>query len=88
MYHHPALRRYWFLTQLLTLALLLLWLLLSVGLPLWAEQLNQFTLFSFPLGFLLSAQFTVIAYILILICYAGVMERLDHRFRVAEEEDE
>jgi putative solute:sodium symporter small subunit len=51
-----------------------------------ARELNQVTIFGFPLGFYMGAQGALIIYVVIIFYYANRMNRLDKEYDVAEED--
>lgn len=78
--HRTAEERLWARTRRLTLALLLLWLLVSVGGPWFARDLNSLQVFGFPAGYWVAAQGALIAFLAIVgFCVWG-MERLEARY--------
>jgi putative solute:sodium symporter small subunit len=78
-------KRFWRANLTLTFGLLAIWFLLGplAGIV-FVEQLNQFKLGGFPLGFWFAQQGSIIGFILILLVYAIWMGRLDavHRRRL------
>ncbi len=78
-------RRYWYKTLGLTGVLLGVWFLVTFVAPFFSEQLNRFTLFGLPLGYLMGAQGAVIVYLVLIGVYAHLMNRLDRQFGVDEQ---
>lgn len=76
---------YWIKTRRLTLVLLALWLVVTFVLNWFARELNQFSLFGFPLGFYLGAQGLLVIYLLIIWYYTRRMRQLDAEFGIADE---
>jgi len=52
-----------------------------------AERLNTFSLGGAPLGFWMAQQGAIFIFVVIIFVYAWVMERIDHRYRVDEENE-
>jgi putative solute:sodium symporter small subunit len=78
--HRTAEERLWARTRRLTVALLLLWLLVSVVGPWFARDLNKLLVFGFPAGYWVAAQGALIAFLAIIgLCVWG-MERLETRY--------
>ena len=74
--------RYWRSNLRLTLVLLLLWAITSIGCGvLLADWLNQFQLGGFPLGFWFAQQGSILVFVLLILVYALQMGRLDRRHR-------
>jgi putative solute:sodium symporter small subunit len=76
----PAQRRYWHKNLRLTAALLLVWFLITFVGGYHADTLNSVHFLGFPLGFYLFAQGALIAYLVIIALYVGIMNRLDRRW--------
>lgn len=76
---------YWLKTRRLTLALLALWFVVTFVLNWFARELNQFSLFGFPLGFYLGAQGLLVIYLMIIWYYNRRMRQLDAEFGIADE---
>jgi putative solute:sodium symporter small subunit len=74
----PSSRRqqHWRHNKRLTLALLLLWALVTFGAPFYAHRLN-FSVLGWPFGFWAAAQGALLVYGLIVVCYAWSMNRAD-----------
>lgn len=79
--------RHWQRVRHLTLALLLVWLAVSVGVVLFARELSSFTLMGWPVHFYLAAQGVTLVYLAITGMYALAMRRIDALSR-AEDSDE
>ena len=80
-------RDYWRRNLRLLAVLLLIWALVSFGAGiLWAEQLNRWTLpgTDFPLGFWFAQQGAIYAFLLVIVVYVVLANRLDRRFGVWE----
>ena len=71
------LRVHWRKTRILTAALLFLWLLVTLGVGVFARQLEHIRFFGWPLSYYMGAQGALIVFLLIIGCYALVMNRLD-----------
>lgn len=78
-------RRYWQKTRRLTLFLLTIWLLVTFGITWYAREINELTVFGFPLGFYMSAQGSLLVYLLIIGIYNRQMSRLDKEFDIEQE---
>ncbi len=65
--------------------LLLIWFAVSYGAGiLFAEQLNQFTLGGFPLGFWFAQQGAIYVFVILIFIYVRLMNKLDVEFGVDE----
>jgi putative solute:sodium symporter small subunit len=77
-----AARRYWRSNRRLVLLLLTLWAALGPGCGiLFAEPLNELHLGGCPLGFWFAQQGAIFGFLLLVLCYAALMARLDRRHR-------
>jgi putative solute:sodium symporter small subunit len=76
---------YWRRTSKLMWTILILWLLFSFGLPLFADQLNGIRIAGFPLGFYFAAQGSLIAFVVLCAWNARAQNKLDREFNVAED---
>lgn len=79
-----AQRRYWRLNLLLTFGLLALWFGVTFVIGYYANEFNTISFLGFPLGFYMFAQGSLVVYLVIIVIYVVVMNRLDHRYGVAE----
>ena len=74
--------RYWRSNQRIVFALLLAWALISLGCGiLFAESLNAWSIGGCPLGFWFAQQGSILGFVLLILCYAILMARLDRRHR-------
>ena len=81
------LKKYW-RTNLRYLAILLsVWLVVSYGCGiLLADQLNQFQLGGFPLGFWFAQQGAIYVFVILIFVYVRLMNKLDKAYDVDEKE--
>ncbi len=79
-------RAYWRGTLQLTAVLLLIWAVVSF-LPGWfADELNTFVFFGWPLGFYMAAQGALVVFLLIVWFYDRWMIRLERRYGMYNED--
>jgi len=76
---------YWQRTRRLTLALLLLWLVVTFVVSWFAPQLNEIVIFGFPLGFYMDAQGVLVIYLAIIWFYNRRMRQLEAEYGVTDE---
>jgi putative solute:sodium symporter small subunit len=75
-----AVRRYWRANVRIMAALLAVWAIAGLGCGvLFADVLNQFRLGGFPLGFWFAQQGSILVFVLLVLAYAVLMNRLDAR---------
>lgn len=81
----PDKKLYWRKNIIYLLTLLSVWFLVSFGFGIiWAEELNQFRLGGYKLGFWFAQQGSIFAFVLIIFIYVWLMNRLDRKFQVDE----
>lgn len=81
--HHRA---YWRSNIRLVLILLAVWFLFGCVLSiLLVDKLNEFSIGGFPLGFWISQQGTIVAFIVLVFIYAKQLQKLDREHGVEDE---
>jgi putative solute:sodium symporter small subunit len=78
--HHE----YWRRNLVITAILLAVWFLATFVEAWYARELNQISFLGFPLGFYMSAQGSLIIYVVIIYIYAKYMRKLDLEYGVDE----
>lgn len=74
------LRRYWRANLTIMVVLLVIWVIVGLGCSIvFAPWLNQFRLGGFPLGFWFAQQGSIIIFVLLILVYAILLNRLDAR---------
>lgn len=80
-------RQYWRANIRLVLVMLLIWFAISYGCGIFGVQyLNQFRLGGFPLGFWFAQQGSIYVFILLVFVYSRLMDKLDKKYGVSEDE--
>jgi putative solute:sodium symporter small subunit len=82
--HHE----YWRKNLFITAVLLLVWFVVTFVEGWYARELNSISFLGFPLGFYMSAQGSLIIYVVIIGIYAWYMNKLDKEYGVHEGDDE
>jgi len=77
-------KEYWRKNLVITGILLSIWFVVTFPEAWFARELNQFTFLGFPLGFYMSAQGSLIVYVVIIGVYAWYMNKLDVEYGVDE----
>ena len=80
-------KEYWRRNVVLTSTLLFVWFVATFVVEYFARELNAIT-FIVPLGFYMSAQGSLIIYVLIIFFYAKYMNNLDQEYGVHEGEED
>ena len=82
------LRNYWSKNLRITTILMVIWFVVTFVEGWYARELNNVTFLGFPLGFYMSAQGSLIIYVVIIFIYARYMNNLDRVYGVHEGEDD
>jgi putative solute:sodium symporter small subunit len=80
-------REYWRKNLVVTAILLVIWFVVTFVEGWYARELNSISFLGFPLGFYMSAQGSLIIYVLIIGFYAWYMNNLDKQYGVHEGDD-
>jgi len=75
---------YWRKNLVITGSLLSVWFVVTFVEAWFARELNTITFLGFPLGFYMSAQGSLIVYVLLIGIYALLMRKLDLEYNVDE----
>jgi len=81
-------QEYWRKNLTITAILLVVWFIVTFVEGWYARELNGITFLGWPLGFYMSAQGSLIVYVVIIGIYARYMNNLDKEYNVDEGEDE
>ncbi|MEE2667385.1 MAG: DUF4212 domain-containing protein [Pseudomonadota bacterium] len=77
---------YWKLNLTIVGSLLAIWFMVSFGAGiLFSENLDQFEIAGFKLGFWFAQQGSIIIFVFLIVLYCFLMNKLDKRFNVEEE---
>jgi putative solute:sodium symporter small subunit len=82
--HHE----YWRKNLRITAILMVVWFIATFVEGWYARELNSISFLGFPLGFYMSAQGSLIIYVVIIFIYARYMNALDRVYGVHEGDDE
>ena len=77
-------KEYWRKNLTITAILLFIWFVVTFVEAWFARELNQFSFLGFPFGFYMSAQGSLIIYVILIGVYAYYMNRLDKQYDVDE----
>ena len=81
-----ALAAYWAENKRLTTITLIIWAIVSFGATFFVETLNNIVIFGFPLGYYMGAQGSLIVFVLLIFNYSSMMNKIDHKYNLHEEE--
>jgi putative solute:sodium symporter small subunit len=77
-------KEYWHKNLVITAILLFIWFVVTFVEAWFARELNSVSFMGFPLGFYMSAQGSLIVYVVLIGVYAWYMNRLDKEYEVDE----
>jgi len=80
-------QEYWRKNLVITAILMTIWFLATFVEGWFARDLNNISFLGFPLGFYMSAQGSLVIYVLIIGFYAWYMNKLDIEYGVQEEDE-
>jgi putative solute:sodium symporter small subunit len=81
-------KEYWHKNLVITAILMVVWFIATFVEGWYARELNSITFLGFPLGFYMSAQGSLIIYVVIIFIYARYMNALDRTYGVHEGDEE
>ncbi len=76
---------YWRRTRRLTFTLVAFWLLVTFGITWFARDINELSIFGFPLSFYMAAQGVPVIYLMIIWWYNRQMKKIDAEFGVEDD---
>ena len=76
---------YWRRTKSLMIVMLVLWAIAGLVIPAFASPLNSISIFGFPLGFYMSAQGSLIIFVILCFWNASAQNKIDEEFGVSED---
>lgn len=77
--------RHWVKTRNFTIIILVFWAIFSFVLPWYAHALNSVSFIGFPLGFYMTAQGSLIAFVLLIAIQNWRQDRIDDEFGMHED---
>jgi putative solute:sodium symporter small subunit len=82
-------KAYWRTNLRYLLGLMAVWFVVSYGCGiLFAEELNKIRMGGFKLGFWFAQQGSIYVFVVLIFIYVRLMNKLDHKFDVYEEDEE
>jgi putative solute:sodium symporter small subunit len=79
---------YWRANARLISVLVVIWFAVAYIPPLIVQQLNQFVILGFPLGYYMGSQGALIVFVILSVYYAWRAERLDRTYGIIDDEAE
>lgn len=82
----PDKKLYWKRNIIYLAILLMVWFIVSFGFGIiWVDQLNQYRLGGYKLGFWFAQQGSIYIFVALIFIYVFLMNRLDRKFQVNED---
>ena len=81
-----TLAAYWAENKRITSITLIIWAVVSFGATFFVEALNGMVVFGFPLGYYMGAQGSLIVFVLLIFNYSSMMNKVDRKYNLHEEE--
>jgi putative solute:sodium symporter small subunit len=78
---------HWAKTKSLTITVLVIWFVFSIGVFWFADALNTISFLGFPLGFYMAAQGSLIIFVVLIFYLAHRQNKIDEEFGVAEDDE-
>lgn len=78
--------RHWARTKSLMIVHLVIWFIFAFVVHWFAANLNEFSIFGFPLGFYMAAQGSLAVFVIQLFVFVRQQDRIDRECGVAEED--
>ena len=78
---------HWAKTKNLTITVLAIWFVFSIAIHWFADGLNTISFLSFPLGFYMAAQGSLIVFVVLIFYLAHRQNKIDEEFGVAEDDE-
>lgn len=78
---------HWAKTKNLTITVLVIWFVFSIGVFWFADALNTISFLGFPLGFYMAAQGSLIIFVVLIFYLAHRQNKIDEEFGVAEDDE-
>jgi putative solute:sodium symporter small subunit len=82
-----TLAAYWSENKRLTTITLVIWALVSFGAVFFVDALDTIVIFGFPLGYYMGAQGALIVFVALIFNYSAMMNRIDRKYGLQEEEE-
>ena len=80
--------RHWEKTKFHTIITLLIWLFFSIIIFMFGHDLNSYTFLGYPLAYYMSAQGSLLAFVILLFWFANKQEAIDKEFGFQEKEED
>jgi len=77
---------WWGKTKGLMITALVIWAVFGFALQVFGKSLNGFSFLGFPLGYYMSAQGSLIVFVVLIFWFSGRQDAIDREFGVAEDD--
>ena len=80
--------RHWGKTKNLMIITLIIWFIFSILIFTFGEEMNTLSFLGYPLAYYMSAQGSIVIFVVLIFWFANRQEKIDEEFGFAEKEDD
>ena len=80
--------KHWEKTRGLMIITLIIWFIFSIFIFMFGEELNTASFLGYPLAYYMSAQGSIVIFVVLIFWFANRQEKIDEEFGFTEKEDE
>ena len=80
--------RHWGKTKNLMIITLIIWFIFSILIFIFGEEMNTVSFLGYPLAYYMSAQGSIIIFVVLIFWFANRQEKIDEEFGFTEKEDD
>ena len=80
--------KHWGKTKNLMIITLIIWFIFSILIFVFGEEMNTVSFLGYPLAYYMSAQGSIIIFVVLIFWFANRQEKIDEEFGFTEKEDE
>ena len=80
--------RHWGKTKNLMIITLIIWFIFSIFIFVFGEEMNTISFLGYPLAYYMSAQGSIVVFVVLIFWFANRQEKIDEEFGFTEKEDD
>ena len=80
--------RHWGKTKNLMIITLIIWFIFSIVIFMFGEGMNEGSFLGYPLAYYMSAQGSIVIFVVLIFWFAGRQEKIDEEFGFTEKEED
>ena len=80
--------KHWGKTKNLMIITLIIWFIFSIFIFMFGEELNTASFLGYPLAYYMSAQGSIVVFVVLIFWFANRQEKIDEEFGFTEKEDD